>query len=98
MEEREGLTPDQPNFVSTRLGLIASTSRVDICGDFVSVQRTKIVSDAQLNADNSQLKHKLHKLQVQDEVIHSSRNENIIRETIESNDKVVYDRYEIPVP
>ena len=104
MEEREGLTPDEPNLVLTRLGPIASGGRVSSCGEYVSVRRTKVANNVEYSCDcsklkleNSDLKQKLRDLELQDEVIQLSRNEDIAREIVESI-KVVDDRYEIPVP
>ena len=105
LEEREGLTPDEPNLVLTRLGPIASGGRVSSCGEYVSVRRTQVANNLEYSCDcsklkleNSDLKQKLRDLELQDEVIQLSRNEDIAREIVESNIKIVDDRYEIPVP
>ena len=105
LEEREGLTPDEPNLVLTRLGPIASGGRVSSCGEYVSVHRTQVANNVKYSCDcsklkleNSDLKQKLRDLELQDEVIQPSRNEDIAREIVESNIKIVDDRYEIPVP
>ena len=105
LEEREGLTPDEPNLVLTRLGPIASGGRVSSCGEYVSVRRTKVANNVEypcdcskLKLENSDLKQKLRDLELQDKVIQPSRNEDIAREIVESNIKIVNERYEIPVP
>ena len=88
-----------------RLGPIASGGRVSSCGEYVSVRRTKVANNVEYPCDcsnlvleNSDLKQKLRDLELQDKVIQPSRNEDIAREIVESNIKIVNDRYEIPVP
>ena len=105
LEEREGLTPDEPNLVLTRFGPIASGVKVSSCGEYVSVRRTQVANNVEypcdcskLKLESSNLKQKLRDLELQDEVIQPSRNEDIAREIVESNINIVDDRYEILVP
>ena len=105
MEEQKGLTPDGLNLVLTRLGPIASEGRISSCGECVSACETQVVNNVEyacdcskLNLENSDLKQKLHDLELQDEVIQPSKNEDMACGIVELNIKTVDDCCEIPVP
>ena len=42
LEERESLDPNEPNYVLTRLGPMASGGRVHACSDLVQSRRTAV--------------------------------------------------------
>ena len=102
LEEREGLNPDEPNYVLTRLGTIASggyassgshppqSLKVSECVGVCNCQQLKL--------ENLGLKESLRNYELEDEVIQPSKNDEIVRELVESSVNVVNNRYEIPVP
>ena len=102
LEEREGLNPDEPNYVLTRLGPIASggyassgshppqSLKVSECVGVCNCQQLKL--------ENLDLKESLRNYELEDEVIQPSKNDEIVRELVESSVNVVNNRYEIPVP
>ena len=134
LEEREGLTPDDPNFVLTRLGPIASGGRQvgsrsnlcqsrraevgeisDVCevdvvtsvdqGKEQSLVRSKDLLDCcdacdcdRLKKEIVVLKENLRSHELADEVIQPSKTDDLTRDLVESNVKVINGRYEIPVP
>ena len=105
LEERESLNFDEPNLVLTRLGPVASGGPMDACSASVQNRRVEVVSrhcDAhnwdELKLENATLKENLRQLELQEEELQPSKNDEIAQALVESNIKVVEDRYEIPVP
>ena len=108
LEEREGMDPEEPNYVLTRLGPIASGGRV--CGrlnssNCLSTMRINVCSPvnancecAKLKKENVALKQSIREYELQDEMIQPSRNDELAHKLIESDIKVKDARYEIPVP
>ena len=102
LKKRESLNPDEPNDVLTRLGPTASEGYVR--GGSQPPQSVKVsecldVCDCQqLKFENLVLKESLRSYELEDEVIQPSKNDEIVRELMESSVNVVNDRYEIPVP
>ena len=108
LEEREGMDPEEPNYVLTRLGPIASGGRV--CGrlnssNCLSTMRINVCSPvnancecAKLKKENVALKQSIREYELQDEMIQPSRNDELTHKLIESDIKVKDARYEIPVP
>ena len=89
----------------TRLDPIASGGKIGSCDELVSARRIQVVNNVEypcdcskLKLENFDLKQKLCDLELQDEVIHPSRNEDMTREILELNVKIVNQRYEIPLP
>ena len=52
----------------------------------------------QLKDKNLLLTQKVREYEIQDEILHPSKNDEVAREIVETNVKVINDRYEIPVP
>ena len=105
LEERESLNFDEPNLMLTRLGPVASGGRMDACSASVQNRRVEVVSchcDVhnwdELKLENATLKENLRQLELQEEELQPSKNDEIAQALVESNIKVVEDRYEIPVP
>ena len=112
LEEREGADPEEPNYVLTRLGPIASGGKINAntsSSNSLSTLRVNIQSKAPVNAapcdctklkeENAALKKALSELELQDEMVQPSRNEELAHELTVPNIKVVDEgRYEIPVP
>ena len=105
LEERESLNFDEPNLMLTRLGPVASGGRMDACSASVQNRRVEVVSchcDVhnwdELKLENATLKENLRQLELQEEELQPSKNDEIAQALVESNIIVVEDRYEIPVP
>ena len=105
LEERESINPDDPNYVLTRLGPIASGGLIGVGSkpcQTLKVQTTSECCDEcecdQLKQEISELKDSLRNYQMDDEVIQPSVNDDIARQLVESNVRVKNGRYEIPVP
>ena len=112
LEEREGADPEEPNYVLTHLGPIASGGKINSntsSSNSLSTLRVNIQSKAPVNAapcdctklkeENAALKKALSELELQDEMVQPSRNEELAHELTVPNIKVVDEgRYEIPVP
>ena len=108
LEEREGMDLEEPNYVLTRLGLIASGGR--LCGDFgtsncLCTTRISVGSAinvnckcAKLREENVALKQSIRQYELQDEMVQPLRNDELAHELIESDTKVKDARYKIPVP
>ena len=132
LEEREGKKPDDPNYVLTRLGPIASGGRqveseLNLCqnrrakvgGDFdvgkldsiTGVECNGLKSSAEGCCDGCPckccsklkkeiviLKENLRNCELADEAIQPSKTDEFVRRLVESDIKLVDERYEIPVP
>ena len=105
LAEREGLDPDEPNYVLTRLGPVVSGGRLGTCQDLLQNRRVEIERCPcdprtwdELKQENAFLKNRLKEFETYDEIIQPSINDELAKELVESNIKVVNGRYEIPVP
>ena len=111
LEKREGADPEEPNYVLRRLGPIASGGKISAntsSSNSLSTLRVNIQSKAPVNAapcdctklkeENAALKKALFELELQDEMVRPSRNEELALELTVPHIKVVDEgRYEIPV-
>ena len=104
LEEQESKHPDHPNYVFTRLGPIASGGllgvRRSVCKNF-KIQVDSNCDECeceQLKQEIAGLKESLRNCEIEDEVKQPSINDEIARQLVESNIKVINKRYEIPVP
>ena len=84
LEERESLNFDEPNLMLTRLGPVASDGRMDACSASVQNRRVEVVSchcDAhnwdELKLENATLKKNLRQLELQEEELQPSKNDEI---------------------
>ena len=102
LEEREGSNSEEPHYVLTRLGPIASGGCVHAGSKSHSnlkVQINKNCKDCELlKRENIALKEAAHANEIENETLQSSKNDEIARKLIETNVKVVNDRYEFSVP
>ena len=105
LEEREGLDADEPNYVLTRLGPVASGGRMNVRSDQLQSRRVEVepckcdIHKFQiLKQEIAGLKETLHEIEFQNEVIQPSKNDEKARSLVEPHIKVVNERYEIPVP
>ena len=102
LDERESLNPDEPNYVLTRFGPTSSGGYVSAGSHLpqsLKVSECLNVCDCQqLKLKNLGLKESLRSYELEDEVIQPSKNDEIVRELVQSWVNVVNDRYEIPVP
>ena len=102
LEEREGSNSEEPNYVLTRLGPIASGGCVHAGSKSLSnlkVQTNQNCKDCELlKRENIALKEAARANEIENETLQPSENDEIARKLVETNVKVVNDRYEIPVP
>ena len=103
LEEREGVDSEEPNYVLTRLGPIASGGRAsgNICssGSLSAHVNSSVENDYnKLKEENVALKQSLREYELLDEVIQPSKNDELALQLLEPNIKVVEGRYEMPVP
>ena len=107
MEKREGLNSNEPNYVLSRLGPMASGGRMDSCSNLINSRRAVAVvnvckCDARecenLRLENASLKENLRKIELKDEELLPSREDDMARSLVEPNIKVVNGRFEMPVP
>ena len=103
LEEREGAGPEEPNFVLTQLGPVASGGRVPSSNSALS--RLKVVVEPLQSCDYSKLKQEISSLketvcqyELQDEVLQPSTTDELTSSLVEPNIRVVNGRYEMPVP
>ena len=105
MEEREDLNSNEPNYVLTSLGPMASGGRMDICSNLINSRRA-VVNVCKCDAresenfklENASLKENLQKIELKDEELLPSREDDMARFLVEPNIKVVTGRFEMPVP
>ena len=102
-EKREDVDPEEPKFVLTRLGPVASGGRVSSGTNALSI--LKVVVEPMQSCDCNQLKHEIvllkeavREYELQDEVLQASRTDELARSLVQPNIKVVHGRYEMPVP
>ena len=102
LEEREGSNSAEPSYVLTRLGPIASGGCVSAGSKSLSnlkVQTNKNCKDCELlKRENIALKEAARANEIENETLKPSKNDEIARKLVETNVKVVNDRYEISVP
>ena len=105
LEEREGASPEEPNYVLTRLGPIASGVRVSAFSGSLSALRVQVESyeDAacecvKLRHEVSSLRETVREYERQDEALQPSLNDERARNLVETRIKVANGRYEMPVP
>ena len=106
LKELEGVDPEEPNYVLTRLGPIASGGRAsgNLCSSgSLSALRVNVNSSVEndynkLKEENVALKQSLREYELLDEVIQPSKNDELALQLLEPNIKVVEGRYEMPVP
>ena len=105
LEERKGFNLNEPNYVLTCLGPMASGGRMDICSNQINSRRAVVnvcKCDAQecenLRLESASLKENLRKIEHNDEELLPSREDDMARSLIEPNIKVVNGRFEMPVP
>ena len=104
LEERKGLKHDNPNYVLTSLGSIASGGRIGVKSYLHGT--IKIGVDTSFSANQCErlkleitsLKEKLRDHELDDETAQPSQNDQLTRQLVEPHIKVVNDGYEIPVP
>ena len=106
LEKCEGIRPEDPNYVLTRLDPIASGG----CGDGRKCSKRKLQTlkvnleccnkndCVKLRQEVSALREQLHCYILEDKEIQVSTSDEITRELVELNVNVVNNCYEIPVP
>ena len=106
LEEREGASPEEPNYVLTRLGPIASGGQVPaVISGSLSALRVRVDSyeDAarecsELKREVSVLKEIVWEYEKQEEILQPSLNDELAKKLVEPQIKVANGRYEMPVP
>ena len=104
IEEREGLNHDDPNYVLTRLGPIASGGRVSVKSYLRGTMKVGVDASCNVNEcdrlklEITSLKERLRNYELDDEIVQPSQNDELTRQLVEPHIKVVNERYEIPVP
>ena len=104
MEEREGARPEEPNYVLTKLGPIASGGSLNIKPNLhhnFKINKVGEIHDCsceQLKQEVSFFKDCLRNYEIEDELIQPSKNDKITCLLVEPNIKVINNRYEILVP
>ena len=106
LEEREGFNSNEPNHVLTHSGPLARGGRMDICSNLINSRRAVVnivgKCDARecenLRLENASLKENLQKIELKDEELLPSREDDMARSLVEPNIKVVNGRFEMPVP
>ena len=105
LDEREGESTEEPNYVFTSLGPTASGGRVSTSYGSLSTLRVQVESyeDAardcvKLRHEVSSLRETVHKYERQDEALQPSLNDELARNLVETHIKVANGRYEMPVP
>ena len=105
LEEREGASPEEPNYVLTRLGPIASGGQVPaVISGSLSALRVRVDSyeDAarecsELKREVSALKETVREYERQEENLQPSLNDELAKKLVEPQIKVANGRYEMPV-
>ena len=105
LEEREGAGPEEPNFVLTRLGPVASGGRVPTDTNSYRTFKLAIQSMTDTSCDCVKLKREIDELkaivreyELQDESVQSSRTDELANSLVSPHINVVNERYEMPVP
>ena len=105
LEEREGAHPEEPNYVLTRLGSVASGGTIPVeLGSFSSF-RVSVEALPSAACDCHELKQKVIALkeafreyELEDETIQPSKTDELAKSLEEPHINVVDGRYEMPVP
>ena len=105
-EKREGVDPEEPNYVLTRLGPVASGGRPG--GNFCSLRslsllRVNVSSSVgndynKLKEENVALKQSSREYELFSKVIQPSKNDELAMKLLKPNIKVVEGRCEMPAP
>ena len=97
-------SPEEPNYVLTRLRHIASGGRVATTSSSLSTLRVQVDSFedaarecAKLRHVVSSLKKTVREYERQDEAMQPPRNDELIRNLVETHIKVANSRYKMPV-
>ena len=104
MKEKEGARSEEPNYILTRLGLIASGGSLNVKSNLHHNFKINKVGEIhecsceQLRQEVSFLKNCLRNYEVENKSIQPSKNDEIKRLFAEPNIKVVVNSYEILVP
>ena len=104
LEEREGASPEEPNYVLTRLGPIASGGQVPavISGSLSAVRVDSYVDAArecfELKREVSALKETVREYERQEEILQPSLNDELAKKLVKPQIKVANGRFEMPVP
>ena len=102
MENPESSNSEEPNYVLTRLGSIACGGCVRSGSKPLSnlkVRTNESCKDCELSKrENIALQEAVRTNEIKNKTLQSSKNDEIVRKFVETNVKVVNDRYEIPVP
>ena len=106
LHESENVDPDKPNYVLTKLGPIASGGRVPVVSNTCASLKVNLNVDcecsgrccAKFKNEIVDMKQSLRELDLADEAVEPSRNDEIAKQMVEGNIKVIDNRYEIPVP
>ena len=104
LEEREGADTEEPNYVLTRLGPVASGGRVrsksnSVSAFHVSVEPLRSQRCCnELQQEIGSLKETIREYELQDRLIQPSRTDELAKSLVEPHISVVNGRYEMPVP
>jgi len=97
-EEREGVDPEEPNYVLTRLGPIASGGRVAGNRNLNSLTALRVILESpaeevcgceKLKSENALLKQAIRKYELHDEAVEPSRNDDLALELTEPTLKLL---------
>ena len=96
--ERESVSPDETNYVLTRFGRIASDGRVPACSTAIQSFKVSLASSNnhvvdELKQEIASLKNNLREYELNDQMLMPSKTDEL---DVETNIKVVDNRYEIP--
>ena len=107
LHESENVDPNKPNYVLTKLGPIASGGRVSAATNAYTSLKINLNANCgcidedccvKLKREIANLKQSLRESNLENEALQPSRNDERAEEIVESDIKVVDNRYEIPVP
>ena len=104
IEEREGLNHDDPNYVLTRLGPIASGGRISVKSYLRGIMKVGVDTSCNVNEcdrlklEITSLKERLRDYELDDEIVQPSQNDELTRQLVGPHIKVVSERHKIPVP
>ena len=107
LHESENVDPNKPNYVLTKLGPIASGGRVSAATNANTSLKINLNANCgcidedccvKLKREIVNLKQSLRESNLENEALQPSRNDERAKEIVESDIKVVDNRYEIPVP
>ena len=107
LDECEGTDPEEPNYVLTRLGPVASGGRILATAHQNSLSSLRVQTTnpgnsvcecSELKKEIVALKETVRQYELDDEVVMPSVSDEMAKELVEPNIKVVDGRYEMPVP